>query len=101
MAATRLTWVDRTCGRGTAYREARGVRIWFDAPDDLVLLSDFMDWHLVLNWSLHVAAGRDGRSPGAASWTKIFNVDESEVVQACLPYLRGDWVRGAREFVAR
>lgn len=74
----------------------KGVLIEFEESFDNVLLSDFMNWHLVLN------ADRETKA-----WQSIFiNLADKKriaksVVQACLWQVRMDQVKSAKEFTAR
>ncbi len=62
------------------YREADEYLIELEVPDDQVLLSDFDNWHFVLN-------GIDNED-----WQEIFNVDESVYIQACIPEIKSSWI---------
>lgn len=98
----------------------RGVRMEIDAPDDLVLLSEFTDWHAVLNrgylsWSEAEAEEVDARGctdeEMRRSWGRIFDLAGGDpewngpvterMIQACLPYLDAEWVRRTDPFTAR
>lgn len=97
-------------------------RIEFDAPDNLVLLSDFELWHSVLNeWVASddfaeidmidelEKSGIDIRHIVEKTWERIFLVDkenckslyhgEQIAIQACVPYLKIDWVRNVDHFL--
>ena len=95
-------------------RGARMVRIALEVPKDFVLLSDFNDWHFVLNnWYLsRVAAEADTfdhkekRWPAAKvqaakieSWARIFSLQRNFAAQAVLWELRKDWVTHVDYFV--
>ena len=103
---------------------ARGVRIELEAPVELTLLSDFDRWHCVLNNSYcSLDAAEDARmealdQTGAlsremvvGSWQRIFDLASGSPdwwgprnerpVQACLPYIRFEWVSRVDHFVAR
>lgn len=95
-------------------------RIKFDAPDNLVLLSDFDLWHAALNQMYLGTEEEEKRDIEEAirqtpenfinykckSWEKIFDLDllnfrskepdfasgDKITIQACLPYLLNDWV---------
>lgn len=74
----------------------RGVLIEFEESFDNVLLSDFMNWHLVLNADKETKA-----------WHSIFiNPADTKriaksVVQACLWQVKIDKVKSVKEFTAR
>ncbi|WP_131667453.1 DUF3841 domain-containing protein [Psychrobacter pygoscelis] len=99
----------------------RGVRIEFDVPDDLVLLSSFDSWYAVLN--NHCLALSDSEYDyykkleqtcsknsfekiKRDSWLKIFDLNlladpDSYEVQAVLWKLKSEWVRKVDFFIAR
>ena len=81
------------------------VFITADIPDDLVLLSDFDDWHCVLNhWyadSLRHKNEPDEEAAIVKSWDNIFNLDRhghyirhrrNRNIQATFWELRLEWV---------
>ncbi len=93
-----------------------GVRIEFDAPDELVSLSRFDLWNLVLNDAyLSFDEQHDVDNPTCqqkrTSWRHIFNLEFGDpeyygaptkaAIQAALPLLRFDWVRSRQYFKAR
>jgi hypothetical protein len=92
-------------------------RIKFDAPEELVLLSDFDTWHQVLNRSLIGTernldrwwkTGADQKTM-VESWQKVFRVNpktcktlyskgKPAVIQACVPRIELDWVKEFRHY---
>ena len=101
---------------------ARGenmVLIEFDPPKELVLLSDFIGWHSVLNGGYHSCSEAEDNKYGDTksqklkekSWLKIFDMTDEgrdedwigklESIQACLPYLDSEWVVAVKEFSSR
>jgi len=118
----RIVECQETCPLNTPF-----CRIKFDAPDNLVLLSDFALWHCVLN-KHYIGTDRSEKraikralsrpqenflSYMRRSWERIFNLDlktfESKVpcwgtgdkitIQACLPYILSDWVLQVDHFI--
>ena len=65
------------------------VTVAFRAPEDLVVLSDYVHWCDVLMGPAGAAtvAGWQPRRRDPHSW---------HPEQACLPYLRAEWVTGVR-----
>lgn len=97
-------------------------RIEFDAPEELVLLSDFELWHAVLNkWvasddfaeiDLIDAAEKDGIDVSTVlekTWDRIFLIDKENckslyngddiAIQACVPYLKQEWIKRVDHFL--
>jgi hypothetical protein len=114
---------DLRCS-GHLPRGERGVRLVVEAPDALVLLSDFDSWHSVLNRGyLSLSEAEADRMDGLEargrltaamverSWERIFDLTGGDAdwwkpagerqIQACLPYFKASWVREATPFVAR
>lgn len=85
------------------------VRIEFNAPDDLVLVSNFEAWHMVLNNSIISEDEKDydKTHPDIVvreSWKKIFNPDIigfDRALQACMPYIKNEWVVRIDKFKAK
>lgn len=106
---------------GHLKRKERGVRIEFDVPEHLVLLSHFDAWHAVLN--NHCLAFTDKELDEyeqmeqtypkdifekikQTSWIKIFDLDliedpNNDSVQAILWELKMEWVKKVDFFTAR
>ena len=105
-------------------RGATGVRIEFDAPEGLVLLSDFDMWHCALNnWYLALSDSEDRRVEAlkqkdklpqqmiVRSWERMFALGcgstkewgrrSDRVIQACVPRVEAGWVRRVDRFTAR
>lgn len=105
-------------------RGTRGVRLELDAPEELVLLSDFMMWHCVLNdHYLSLTATEEKRAEAMErageltrrmiieSWEKMFDLSRGSSygwgpkkrrsIQGCLPWLELDWVKRVDRFAAR
>ena len=77
--------------------ESGMTTIVFDAPDDLVLLSSYRIWGAF--WS--EMDGVTGAIP-KRRWGRMFNLKyfkEGDDLQACLPYLRLEWVTAVRPLV--
>lgn len=113
--------------RAVAFANPRGerqVRIEFEAPTELVLLSANEAWHSVLcNWYLSLseaewdrknrieARGRLSREMIESSWQRVFEVRTSaprwwvpirrREIQACVPFVCRSWVREETWFVLR
>lgn len=77
------------------------VLITFNAPDDVVLLSDFDYWHFVLN---DLPISEDGKeecdfseAEKEKSWQKVFEVDfnsdNNYSIQAVLWEIKQEWVK--------
>lgn len=100
----------------------KGVRLELEVPSSLVLLSNFEDWHWVLNggtnendfgsyfpteeefdeWCANLNnTNFYSREQTMQSWQRIFRAKPDDACQACLPYLLLEWVRDEKEFVAR
>lgn len=91
--------------------------IEFDAPDHLVVLSDFDSWHSVLNNFAVTNSdaeenlidelerkGIDTKEIIEKTWDRVFDVDKDNyisefAIQACIPYLKVDWVKKAEHFI--
>lgn len=99
-------------------------RLTIEAPDTLVLLSDYHDWHAVLNRWFHShseseaneieslqAQGKLTSQMIETSWERIFDLGagdpdwcgkpDERVIQACLPHIDLQWVREVTSFTAR
>lgn len=107
--------------KGHLQKGERGVRIEFNAPEDLVLLSNFDGWHSVLNnhclalsdeeyyfyESLEKTCSKsDFEKIKRESWLKIFDLNLLEnpntyEVQAVLWELRSEWIQKVDFFTAR
>jgi hypothetical protein len=82
-------------------RGQAGVRICFEVERHKALLSDFTDWHAVLNGhNLDDPDDLDVRRM-RESWNKIFNLETAIAIQACLWQIEARWVRDIRFFTAR
>lgn len=100
----------------------RAVRLTIEVPDELVLLSDYEDWHAVLNRHYLSNTEREDRAierkyPQVprrlleSSWERIFDLGSGSPdwrgkpaersIQACLPFIESAWVREATPFTAR
>jgi hypothetical protein len=106
----------------TYYPVGPWVRLTLNVPDELVLLSDEVDWHAVLNnWYLSASeaeydriealedAGVLQQSEKEASWQRIFDLTQwgdpdwnglasERYVQACTPWFEHAWIRKAERF---
>ncbi len=107
--------------KGHLQHGERGVRIEFNAPEDLVLLSSFDSWHAVLNnhclalddseydyyQNLEQTCPKDiFEKIKKESWLKIFNLDllenpDTYEIQAILWELKIEWVNKVDFFIAR
>ncbi|MFW1912040.1 DUF3841 domain-containing protein [Acinetobacter ursingii] len=107
--------------KGHLQKGERGVRIEFEAPENLVLLSSFDSWHAVLNNHClalndieynyyekkeQSCSKNDFEEIKKESWLKIFDLDLLEdpntyEVQAILWELRIEWVKKVDFFIAR
>lgn len=106
---------------GHLQRGERGVRIEFEVPEHLVLLSNFDAWHAVLN-NHCVAFGdkeygdyekmeqtyskNDFEQIKQQSWLKIFDLNliedpNTDAVQAVLWEFKIEWVKKIDFFIAR
>ena len=70
------------------YRNTDEYLLTLEVPDELVLLSDFDEWHMILNDYYDDAE-------------HIFNVDKSDYIQACIPKIKADWIVDAKLCLAR
>jgi len=96
------------------------VRLVIEAPDELVLLSNYEAWHAVLNNSyLSLSEAEDRRVDRARltrrhierSWIQIFDLTAGDPrwlgkpghrpIQACLPFINAAWIRESTPFTAR
>jgi hypothetical protein len=98
--------------------------ITFDAPDELVVLTDYDLWHCVLNRSyISVDEAEDARFRALTlaraerearirrSWQHVFNLSfgcpdwhskhERRSVQACVPFFDAAWIRSVRTLKGR
>lgn len=103
----------RTHGRYGGEKGTPIVLLTIDAPDSHVLLSDFDDWHAVLNDGDLIFPDSDGKTYSTEekqkSWGKIFdiinNYDGSvrscPFTQATLWEIRQEWVKKAEHFLSR
>lgn len=107
---------------GYAKRGTPMVQIEFEIQRDKVLLSDFDDWHLVLNNSycadseedfnaFYALNPRDAQRQTENSWIKIFNIEsfvpgwtlapDEKSIQATLWELKLSQVRKVEHFIAK
>ena len=128
-------WAWHSCG-GAARRKpdlresgrlppgTKGVRLELEAPEELILLSDFMMWHCALNrWHLALNAAEKRKIEAleqagklteqiiVRSWSRMFDLScgssylwgpkKERSIQACLPYIKLDWLRRTDHFTAR
>ena len=89
------------------------VLLTIDVPDECVLLSDFEDWHMVLNDGVLIFPYEDvvySKEEQQRSWEKIFDYEcsydsrrrnEELTTQACMWEIKAEWVVKAERFVAR
>ena len=88
------------------------VLLTVEIPDEMVLLSDFDRWNIVMN-GCYVAVGADDDSPHSLkeiceSWNRIFDVScvnsyysFSLSIQATVWEIRKEWIKKAEFFTAR
>lgn len=85
------------------------VILELEVPDELVILSDFDDWHCVLNdipirtdaeWE-HDADREFTVDETRRSWQRIFSVEGREFVQACLWTIEPEWLIQAHSLRSR
>lgn len=94
--------------------KTRGCRLKLVVPRSLILFSDFLGWHSVLNnnyypleeeipeWEQKLDQGYEFSDREILdSWQRIIQEAPNEDSQACLPYLDSAWLVSAQEFVAR
>lgn len=98
------------------------LRLTLEVPDHLALLSDYNDWHHVLNnWHLSAneaeydriealeAAGKLTQQAKEASWQRVFDMTqwndphwgghaEERYIQATLPWFEHAWIRRIEHF---
>lgn len=83
-------------------------RLKLKVPDELVLLSDYDDWHMPLNncfcgsdrYVIRMMTAEDNKtwSPEKLqrlkekSWEKIFNIENATAVQACFPSIEPEYL---------
>lgn len=80
--------------------DSEDVILELAVPDELVLLSDFDDWHYVLNGCEFISdadfyADEERvytQEEKEATWLKIFNVDSKPFVQACIWEIRPEYL---------
>jgi hypothetical protein len=81
-----------------------GFRIELDVPSDVVVLSNYGPWNDVLDQHILAEGARRKFTPSGDDWHRVFDVDLSDRrpwgegnyydVQACLPHVMLEWVRG-------
>ena len=76
------------------------VILELDVPDELVVLSDFDDWHAILN-GVPIMSEEEWISSWdrefseeeiRESWKKVLSVEHKEFVQACLWTIEPEWL---------
>ena len=85
------------------------LSIEVDAPDHLVLLSDYGVWNEILDECIDADGDASKTDPMGNNWERVFqvNLDErepwggsnNEDTQACLPYIERSWVRGLKRYI--
>lgn len=122
-------WAWHSCGAPgrridlrTFFPVAPTLRLTLEVPDELVLLSDYTDWHAVLNnWHLSATeaeydriealedAGQLEQRVKEASWQRIFDLTQwgdpdwcglkaERHIQACTPWFELRWIRRVERF---
>jgi hypothetical protein len=110
-------WPVRPDMRSYAHTPPPGQRLVMlelRVPAESVVLSDYTDWHNVLNNGYHATAAEDAdeafwqsgewtrrandQETKVASWERIFELEPGDTVQACIDGPRLEWVKSIRYY---